>query len=516
MKSINKIIGTALIAGSMACATTSCDSFLKEYSQDLSKVTCWEDLDEVLLGAGYIKSTYMYVEDSELKSDRSTDFDILHVMTDEITRNPEVPYDNAGLYDMFAFSTWQKDTGVNDKFTYAGGDGGYWNDLYSHINVCNMVLAVIDEQPVVHDGDDKQIERVKGEAHFLRGLYYFMLANLYCEPYDPATAEEAKGVAFKLTEYVEDIEFEKKNLKDSYAQILEDLKYAEQFLEGKTRKSVYHADLNAARLLLSRVYLYMQDWQNAADYARKVIDAKPAVLDLRTVAKYENSVSATSPETIFSMGDYVVATAFENDGEDPAWRISDDMIRLYKDNDLRDGLYFGTNEDGIDNVFLKYNLSTDSRWGTARQDVGSVFLMRTPEAYLTLAEASAYLGDEGAAKAALEKYLPKRMSGDATVAESGNALVDFIRDERAREFLLEGHRWFDLRRYTVCQPYKWSKTIEHIYPYTDGWSYSYYDCYRLEEYDKAYTLPVPRSVVNYQLSLVGVERPDRKAYDTVD
>ena len=101
---------------------------------------------------------------------------------------------------MFAFYTWQQDTGMDEELNYAGGDERYWNMLYEKINTCNMVLALIDEQPEVNEDDTYGKQRVKGEAYFLRAAYYFLLANLYAEPYNPQTAASTPGVPIKLTD----------------------------------------------------------------------------------------------------------------------------------------------------------------------------------------------------------------------------------------------------------------------------------------------------------------------------
>ena len=47
-------------------------------------------------------------------------------------------------------------------------------------------------------------------------------------------------------------------------------------------------------------------------------------------------------------------------------------------------------------------------------------------------------------------------------ALSGEELVRFIREERRRELCLEGHRWFDLRRYKVAEKYPQETTVNHI------------------------------------------------------
>ena len=155
-----------------------------------------------------------------------------------------------------------------------------------------------------------------------------------------------------------------------------------------------------------------------------------------------------------------------------------------------------------------------SKW-VGYYDVSSNFLLRTPEAYLTLAEAAAYSGDEDTARQNLKTFLTTRMNGSVTVDEAGEELIALIRDERAREFLLEGHRWFDLRRYTVCEPYPWSKVIEHGHVYIADYEVDYIDYYRLEKNDDAYTLPIPREIRNFQNTLGNNSRPARKPFKTV-
>lgn len=500
------------VAAAASLSITSCDSFLKEYSQDLAKVTTWEDLDELLLGDGYVGSGRIYVESSLINSTFSQDWDILHLMTDELV---QTGFNNIGdrlgyeIYK-FGFITWQQDTGVNKEFKYIGKDDSYFNNLYKRINVCNMVLSLIDEQPAPYASDVLAKERVKGEAYYLRGVYYFMLTNLYCQPYNPSTAASTPGMPLKFTEYIEDTEFSRATLEDTYKAIISDLENAAELLKDKERKSIYHANRIAALQLLSRVYLYMQDWNKAAEYASMVIEAQPQLLDLRNVRAGENTVSANSPETIFSMGDYAVAILCGDVSryDETAWLVSKEMRNLYTKEDIRRSLYIGTTKySREDGAFLKFNCQRSS-WGKVH-DVGSVFLMRTPEAYLTLAEASAYLGDNAKAQSTLEKFLKYRMTGAVSVTQTGNELIEFIRDERAREFLLEGHRWFDLRRYTVNQVYPWSKEIVHNYPYYAKYSVGYFDSYRLEKNDPAYTLPLPRSVRNFQVSLGSAERPAR-------
>lgn len=519
MKTVKQNITYFASALALTVGLTSCSDFLEEYSQDLARVESWRDLDEVLLGDGYMHSARIVAAYSGYRPSLTGDegLDILHFMTDEIDMRDEKDNDYCNYeYAMFPFYTWQQDTGTDYTLKYTGGDEKYWDDLYSRINVCNMVIYQVDDLPADHESDVREKERVKGEAYFLRGLCYFYLANLYAQPYDPATAASTPGVPVKTSPEVQDQEYLRETLEDTYVQILSDLNEAQTLLLGKTAKSKYHASRAAALLMLSRTYLYMQNWEKAIDYANQVLAINNRLQSVSSVAQGDNYVSISSPETIFSMGHYCIAGNFASDSwedYDPIFEVSEYMISLYSEDDMRRNRYIGTTTQGnYDNAFLKYNQQVDKMGGYT--DVSSYCLMRTPEAYLILAEASAYNNDETTAKRTLETFLRTRMVSVPSLDFTGNALIDFIREERAREFLLEGHRWFDLRRYTVCQPYKWSKPIEHRYKYYStaiGKDIDYIDTYRLEAYDAAYTLPIPRAIREFQVSIGNNPRPARQA-----
>ena len=102
---------------------------------------------------------------------------------------------------------------------------------------------------------------------------------------------------------------------------------------------------------------------------------------------------------------------------------------------------------------------------------------------------------------------------------SGADLITFVREERERELCLEGHRWFDLRRYMVDQRYPFTTTIEHTMSWFtttnnryDVLAYTRY--YRLLPGDDAYTLNIPKTVRDFQLSIGENPRPERLPFDT--
>nr|WP_238315141.1 RagB/SusD family nutrient uptake outer membrane protein [Segatella maculosa] len=177
-----------------------------------------------------------------------------------------------GKERVFGYYTWQARSGQNETYTGYNTENQSWQDYYNRINVANNIIA---EAAVLKEaGEEGRRGRLKvdGEARFLRAYYYFMLVNMYGKPYS-ATATTDLGVPLKTTEVVEDRRFGRNTVQECYDLILTDLQTAEtELAEYGAQRSKYRADATAVRLLLSRVYLYMQYWDKAAEYARKVIE----------------------------------------------------------------------------------------------------------------------------------------------------------------------------------------------------------------------------------------------------
>ena len=62
----------------------------------------------------------------------------------------------------------------------------------------------------------------------------------------------------------------------------------------------------------------------------------------------------------------------------------------------------------------------------------------------------------------------------------------------------EGHRWFDLRRYSVNELYPYSKRIVHVMNAVNGKGNQVLkQTYILEEHDLAYTFALPKKVIEF-------------------
>ncbi|MFR1240871.1 MAG: RagB/SusD family nutrient uptake outer membrane protein, partial [Butyricimonas faecihominis] len=171
MKKILGIFCITLLLG-------SCSSFLEEYSQDLSKVESYTDLDEVLLGEAYLPVGRIWSANSMLQVENKY-FQTAHYMSDELTVfSWDDRGDINGVQDeMFGWHTWQQDVGLNAEGSSRNAEDEDWNKAYHCINICNMVIDAIDEQHAANEEQKLEKSRIKGEAHFLRALYYFTLVN---------------------------------------------------------------------------------------------------------------------------------------------------------------------------------------------------------------------------------------------------------------------------------------------------------------------------------------------------
>ncbi|MGE9935938.1 RagB/SusD family nutrient uptake outer membrane protein [Butyricimonas virosa] len=476
-------------------ACVSCGDFLEEYSQDLTYAKTAADLDEILVGEGYMP---VASKSAMTSLDGEYYFPWLHVLDDDMKEH--VYYANATRNSLSAFYTWAPYPYTNEKNEVVKDNT--WERLYKHISVINVVL----EKSKDVTGTPEDIARIQGECYFLRAMYYYYLVNFYAKPYSKETADTDLGVPVKTTEYIEDKYFSRNTIAEVYTQMLNDLREAKRLLKGKEKKTIYRANYYAVQAFLSRVYLYMEEYEQVVAAADTVLSASYGLLDYNGLTLSTNSwgqvvpVSTTyrdSPETIFSQGGNAIIQMMSGD----YFQISDNLIELFRQNmnDLR--LKFCIYEAQYYGAYYKSCKLVDKEDGM----VSSNSLIRLPEVVLNKAEALALLGKDQEARGELEKLRIKRMvtANYQPVNYSGSDLIDFIRDERRRELCFEGHRWFDLRRYAVnvCHPFT-TEILHDKYEISEssGWSAAYQGTYRLKTYSEtpaSYVLPIPQHVIEF-------------------
>lgn len=493
-----------------------CQNFLEPKSQSEFVPETVQSLDEMLIG-----EVYMGPEGNGFYS-------ILGLFDDDVACASELIYDAAYEADVerarLAF-TWDKDM-INQLANF----DLIYSTMYKRIVGCNAVLDFIDGV----SGKDEQKSYVKAQALTMRAFYYLHLVNLYGKPY--SYDKTALGVPLKLTSELKTSGIPRSTVEEVYRQIIADLSEAESLFNEvpvpeKGWDNIRRVTPAMVDLLFSRTYLYMEEWEKAAEYGEKVIrDYSFHLYDLNTIpdpvdvfGSYPDLCTADNPEVLFQftsradvveMGNLQMTWSEERNGHTVynlgyVSRASDELIACYDKTpgDLRKKIYLIWSDPEMTSYYAmskcevnEYRLDAGyTQWGA---------VLKVSEAYLNAAEGEAMVflkdGDASYRTKAIElvnTLREQRFSGDDFVVlkegdfSDAESLVRFIRDERRRELCFEHHRWFDLRRYGM-------EPVTHVWNPKEGTPITY----KLEKNDPGFTLLIPQGAFDLNSSLVQNER----------
>lgn len=507
--------------------TSGCKDFLDEKSQNMAYVERVEDLNEILIGECYwpgglsldTLDAATLGNWTKIVSTMESYFPYVHLLDDDVTEYMSGPLSAASEKNYIRLKAanlhhWQPDPFYNSENVEIKDVN--WSKTWSRIAALNSIIFQVGEMR--NNADDKVLcNKVEGEARFLRAQYYFYLANLYGLPYSKATANTDLCIPLKISEDIEDRYFSRETTGKVYGQMVDDLTRATELLRGIEQLTKYRTNQAAAFALLSRVYLYMEEYEQTIVCADSVLENRDyKLLDLNDYRKGHSAVYIKSPEVIFSHGPNTMAMlhvpVFKQgiNWVASAYTSSDDLMTSFDTKDLRLNAFFITRTSPGDGFrCVKTRGKAD--------EVSDIMAIRLPEIYLNKAEALALLGRDGEARAVLQELRAMRFSPEnlSTVSESGEDLVNFIRKERRCELCYEGHRWFDLRRYAVNSVYPYTKSIEHISLIYEAGRGTYAEGkYILKPYpeDKgAYMLPIPSYAIDFnEGALTNEERNTRE------
>jgi len=313
---------------------------------------------------------------------------------------------------------------------------------YEIISAANNVLNALDgfNEPGVTQAD---INQVKGEALFLRALAYFDLTRMYCQPYSYAK-DNPETLGMPIMRETKVGKPSRDPLLDVYDNlIVPDLLAAEEIIgdPGRGATSKAFASKEVVQALLAKVYLYMEEWQNAADYATDVINSEKYSMfteDNYTDVWGQNDGS----EVIFMV--YGDATGSYWPGYDEIGYIldpeggygdvaaSNDLLSLYESGDVRLDM-FSSYSSATETWTLKYP-------GKSQIRENNIPILRLSEMYLIRAEAVR----RGASGNAVNDYNMVRTNRGLDPVTSVD--MQDIYDERRRELCFEANALWDLSR----------------------------------------------------------------------
>ncbi|SNS18173.1 RagB/SusD family nutrient uptake outer membrane protein [Dokdonia pacifica] len=368
---------------------------------------------------------------------------------------PDILSDNAILV-----TTGRRSNEAYFDYEYTAATGGainlYFSQAYNAINISNIVVSQIDRLEASETRDN-----ILGQALAGRAWAHFDLARIYGPiPTQSSDAINALGVSYIKVEDG-DVNFEepapifpeRESIGSNYEEILEDLITASTLISESNSEG--RLTRNGVFALLSRVYLYLGQYQNAIDAANEVTTALATQDDLENIyidasndgIVIELSVNTAGPEANFNNVGVIYSQGSIEAGEITntisEYAVDFEFLNSISDDDARKNViqFDSANGDAEHNGIRKF-------LGEAGQVNGrlDIKVMRAAEVLLNKAEAEFELGLEGSALTTLDLLRAQRYTPFTPGTETGQALEDAIQFERRVELAFEGHRFFDLKR----------------------------------------------------------------------
>lgn len=349
------------------------------------------------------------------------------------------------------------------------GDSG-WQLNYKNIYTANAAIEGISDYET-KNGDSSKSSSMKGHGYFQRAVQHFELVQLWADAYEPATASTKMGIPLKLQ-----ADFNQKtvrnSLEDTFAQIVADLKQASQLLPDKQYSRRWPSK-KSAWAYLARVHLYMNQFEQAQQYAHQCVDSDEQLIDFNEVETEVDEypfVMERNTEVLFGK----VLTNIYYSLNSELRRIPSSLYDSYSRDDLRRDVFFEILDDGSIHFRGSYSGSAGTTFGGIALD----------EMYLILAETYARSKNYVKARQYLYGLLEKRMkTGYVFTPVADSKLLELILAERRKELLLRGVRFGDVKRLnTLGANISLKKIVE-------GKEYS------LAPNDPGFTLLIPESVI---------------------
>jgi starch-binding outer membrane protein, SusD/RagB family len=372
----------------------------------------------------------------------------------------------------------------------------FWYVSYKIVTGTNMVINLY-ERGSLGQRSKADLQYI-GENYFMRAFSHFNLMNLFAKPY--AVDPDADGIIIRSSDQEPTLKA-RASVREVYDFVISDLKSAAELMTPETMRGKGYASVWAAKALLSRVYLYMNEPDSAFKYANDVIVNGPFSIETDFPNYFRNA--PTSLETIWCVQCTIaddlkkfgsIASMYYSDGnsgwgEEYASDSYRDLVEEYPE-DTRNQ-YVVPLSDGMGGVQKKtgtgiaiYYVSKFS-FQDGSPTLSSPAMLRISEVYLNRAEANAMKGNTVDALNDLDAIREKRgLSGAALyngVLPGGMTLMETVLKERRLELAFEGHRTFDLYRHKLDL----------------NRSYWGYHLPGLKESDVDYTKPAPENIVSW-------------------
>lgn len=438
---------------------------------NLLKAAVWISLFTVFFGC----KEYLDIKPDLRKAVPTTLEDCNALLNNYSVLNQGYPYIGELASDNFMMTTanWQSVSILEDKELFIWNTditppATQWSAQYKKVYVANQVLDVLKNLD-----ETQQSKKLKGEALFFRAYAHFALAELFVPiPLANGTNINNEAIPYRKTPNIED-RVERSTIGEFYKQLLQDANDAAILLPA-TENVLSTPTKIAANALLARIYLYLQDYPKAVQYANTCLLEKSDLLDFETLNAASNSpIARFNKEVIFQAIAVGSATYTRT-----RWKLDSTLMEKYDDSDLRKAVFFIKNADRTYSYKGNYDgqLNQAPFSGLAVDEI----LISRAEGYVRTGKVDSALMD-------LNRLRRSRWvkSQFALITEKDpQKLLDIILMERRKELIMRQRRWSDLKRLNLD-----TSTAKTLYRNIENKEYV------LPPNDLRYTMLIPLAVL---------------------
>ncbi len=243
-----------ILSALMLLILASCDKYLDKLPDNRAEIDTEMEIQKILVNA-YPETAYILL--SEFMSDNVDDY------------GPTNPYSDRFVYQLY---NWQDITESDNE-----SPERVWSAHYYAIAHANQALQAIEN---IGGATTENLKQAKAEALLCRAYNHFMLVNIFSLHYNSATSSKDLGIPY--IEEPEDqllVSYPRGTVAEVYSKIERDLEEALPMV-GDSYYSVpkYHFNQKAAYAFATRFYLYYEKWEKAVEYADKCLGSVPKTM----------------------------------------------------------------------------------------------------------------------------------------------------------------------------------------------------------------------------------------------
>jgi hypothetical protein len=329
----------------------------------------------------------------------------------------------------------------------------FWRDSYKAIASANMVISRIDRAQAPAETQKVFV----AEAKFIRALCYFNMVRVFGGV--PVHASE-------ITDFNDAYNVGRSSVDEVYAFIIQDLTDAQNIDSDRSaaQRAVAGGKANstAVKALLGKVYMAKRDYANAVTALTGVIGKgysllnEPADLynpetpinnEVIFAINYErvdgqNNLSAFNFLPKYSQGILPLITGSDNG--DGMHNIEDALVASFDPADKRLTQLIGTFESKEEKFFYTKKYLDLGATPTANNSASDFIFLRYADVLLMMADALNQSDKTGDAYQYVNAVRARAGLGNLPTGLTKAQMNDALAQERQKEFLCEGDRWFDL------------------------------------------------------------------------